>query len=112
MNYEVTGKLHKIMELQVINDKFQKRDIIIETQYPGRPVKDYIKLQLVNAKVTIIDNYQIGDNLRVLFNLRGVERMNNKKGEVEYITNIEAYRIEKAVIEEEPTEEGMKLPFE
>jgi sulfur relay (sulfurtransferase) DsrF/TusC family protein len=90
MAYEATGRLHDIMDEQQVSEKFRKREFVLEVvdgQYP-----EHIKFQLVQDKTALIDQYKIGDEVRVQFNLRG--RGFNKNGQMLYFTNLEAWRIE------------------
>ncbi|KUG08782.1 DUF3127 domain-containing protein [Solirubrum puertoriconensis] len=92
MAYEATGRLHDIMDEQQVSEKFRKREFVLEVvdgQYP-----EHIKFQLVQDKTSLIDQYKIGDEVRVQFNLRG--RGFNKNGQMLYFTNLEAWRIEAA----------------
>ncbi|OON69344.1 DUF3127 domain-containing protein [Hymenobacter sp. CRA2] len=92
MAYEATGRLHDIMDEQQVSEKFRKREFVLEVvdgQYP-----EHIKFQLVQDKTALIDQYKIGDEVRVQFNLRG--RGFNKNGQMLYFTNLEAWRIEPA----------------
>ncbi|WP_400190641.1 DUF3127 domain-containing protein [Hymenobacter sp. B81] len=92
MAYEATGRLHDIMDEQQVSEKFRKREFVLEVvdgQYP-----EHIKFQLVQDKTALIDQYKVGDEVRVQFNLRG--RGFNKNGQMLYFTNLEAWRIESA----------------
>ncbi|KAA9327459.1 DUF3127 domain-containing protein [Hymenobacter busanensis] len=92
MAYEATGRLHDIMDEQQVSEKFRKREFVLEVidgQYP-----EHIKFQLVQDKTALIDQYKVGDEVKVQFNLRG--RGFNKNGQMLYFTNLEAWRIEAA----------------
>ena len=98
MSYEVTGKLIEKYDTQRVSDRFQKREFVLEftemingqpSQYPN-----FIKLTLVQQKVEIIDRFNIGQTVKVNFNLRGSRY--EKDGKVSYFTNLDAWRIEQA----------------
>ena len=90
MAYDATGRLHEIFDEQQVSEKFRKREFVLEVvdgQYP-----EHIKFQLVQDKTALIDQYKVGDEVKVTFNLRG--RGFNKNGQMLYFTNLEAWRIE------------------
>lgn len=92
MALEVQGKLVDVFGTQQVTDKFKKREFVIETEenYP-----QHVKMQLNQDKCGLIDAYQLGDSLKVSFNLSG-RPYTRKTGEKDYITNIVAWKIEKA----------------
>lgn len=88
---DVTGTLKvKNPEMQV-SDKFKKREFVLtdnSSQYP-----QHISFQLTQDKCSILDNYNVGDTLKVHFNLRGRE-WTDREGKVKYFNSLEAWRIE------------------
>ena len=91
-SFEITGKLKVKNNTQVVSDRFSKRELVIATeeQYP-----QFISLQLTQDKCALLDAYQLGDDLKVSFNLRGRE-WTAADGTVKYFNSLEAWRIEKA----------------
>ncbi len=91
---EIKGKLLEIKSVEEISDKFKKREFILEyaenEKYP-----EYIKLEVVNDKVSILDNYKAGDSVDVAFNLRG-RSWADKTGKVSYFNTLVAWKISKA----------------
>lgn len=96
MSYEITGKLIMVNDTQQINDRFKKREFVLETseEVNGNVYTNYAKLQLVQNKCEIIDNFNVGDMLKVSFNIKGNKW--ERDGNVNYITNLDAWRIENA----------------
>jgi len=93
MAFQVDGKLHKTFETEQKTDTFQAREFVLEiseSQYP-----QLIKFQLTQDKCPLIDNFQLGDNLTVHFDLRGREW--NER----FFTNLNAWKIEAAGAENE-----------
>ena len=89
---EVTGTLKAKMDIKQVSEKFKNRDFVItehSSQYPQQ-----ISLQLVQDKCALIDNFNVGDELKVTFNLRGRE-WSNPQGEVKYFNTLEAWKVEK-----------------
>jgi len=98
MSLEVTGKLLVKYDTQNVSDKFKKREFVIELseEINGNIYTNYAKLQLVQAKCDIIDRYNVGDVVKVTFNIKGTSYVDKKDGMTKYITNLDAWRIENA----------------
>ncbi len=91
MSFQAKGKLHLKQDAQQVTEKFRKREFVLEMIEGNYP--EYIKFQLVNDKCTLLDKYNIGDEIQVSFNLRG-KPFQSKTGEMVYFTNLDAWRIE------------------
>jgi hypothetical protein len=67
---KITGKIHKIMDTQTFDSGFQKREFVVETedQYP-----QMVKFEVIKDKVTVLDQYSVGQAVDVKFNVRGNE---------------------------------------
>ncbi|MBK9283903.1 MAG: DUF3127 domain-containing protein [Sphingobacteriaceae bacterium] len=89
---EVTGTLKAKFETTKINDRFQKREFILTTE-ANTPYPQHVSFQVTQDKCTMLDQFNIGEELRVQFNLRGRE-WNGPQG-IKYFNTLEAWRIEK-----------------
>lgn len=98
MSLEVTGKLHVKYETQQVSDKFKKREFVMELseEINGNIYTNYAKMQLVQNKCDILDRFKEGDLIKVSFNLKGNRW--ERDGKVNYITNLDAWRIENASV--------------
>ena len=89
---EITGKLKTINLTQQVSDKFQKREFVVETDlhtdYPQT-----ILLELSQDKCDIIDAYEVGQDIKVEFNLRG-RQWTNQQGEVKTFNTLSAWKIQ------------------
>lgn len=96
MNLEVTGKLIEKYDTNIVSDKFRKREFVLELseEINGNIYTSYAKMQLVQNKCDIIDRFNVGENLKVNFNIRGTRY--EKEGKVSYFSNLDAWRIENA----------------
>lgn len=96
MSLEVTGKLLVKNPTQVVSDKFRKREFVLELaeEINGNTYTNFAKMQLVQQKCDILDKFNEGDNVKVSFNIKGNRW--EKDGKVNYITNLDAWRIENA----------------
>ncbi len=91
---EIQGKLLEIFDEMQVNDRFKKREFVIEyadnPQYP-----EYIKLECIQDKCNILDNFKIGQDVTISINLKG-RKWTDPKGEVKYFNTLQAWRIEPA----------------
>lgn len=95
MAFEITGKLVEKYEIQNVSDKFKKREFVIEFRdNPNSSFTEFLKFQLTQDRCNLIDNYQLGQDIKIWFNLRG--RKWEKDGNVSYFTNLEAWKMEAA----------------
>ncbi len=96
MNLEITGKLVEKYDTQNVSDRFKKREFVLELveEVNGNPYTNYAKMQLVQNKCDILDRFNVGDTLRVNFNIKG--NRYEKEGRTSYFSNLDAWRLEKA----------------
>src|SRR6478735_10037602 len=96
MSLEVTGKLLVKYDAQQVNDRFKKREFVMELaeEINGNVYTNYAKMQLVQNKCDILDRFNVGDTLSVNFNIKG--NRYEKEGRTSYFSNIDAWRLEKA----------------
>ncbi len=96
MSLEVTGKLLVKYDTQQVSEKFKKREFVLELaeEINGNIYTNFAKMQLVQNKCDIIDRFKEGDQVRVSFNIKGNKW--ERDGKVNYITNLDAWRVEAA----------------
>ncbi len=96
MSLEVSGKLLVKYDTQQVSEKFKKREFVIELaeEINGNIYTNFAKMQLVQNKCDIIDRFKEGDQVKVSFNIKGNKW--ERDGKVNYITNLDAWRIEAA----------------
>jgi single-stranded DNA-binding protein len=94
MSLEIKGRLHVKYETMNVSDKFKKREFVLELseEINGNTYTQFAKMQLVQNKCEILDKYNVGDMVKVSFNINGTKW--EKDGKVNYITNLSAWRIE------------------
>ena len=88
---EVQGKIKLIGETQSIGSNgFRKRELVVTTeeQYP-----QHIMVEFVQDKTDLLNNFQVGQQIKVGINLRGREWV-NPQGETKYFNAIQGWRIE------------------
>jgi len=96
MSLEVTGKLLHKYDTQQVSERFKKREFVLELaeEINGNTYTNYAKMQLVQNKCELLDRYNEGDTVKVSFNIKGNRW--ERDGKVNYITNLDAWRIEAA----------------
>ncbi len=90
---DVTGRIKKIDETKEYGSNgFRKREIVITTdeQYP-----QHILIEFTQDKCALLDNYQVGQDVKISINLRGREWI-NPEGEAKYFNSLNGWRIEAA----------------
>ena len=88
---QITGKILEISPTVNITETFRKREFVIEyaenSQYP-----ELIKFEAIQDKCDLLDNYSVGADLAVDFNLKG-RKWTNPQGEVKYFNSLQAWRL-------------------
>lgn len=94
MSLEIKGKLIAKLGTQQISEKYKKQEFVIEISevISGNTYTNYAKMQLVQNKCALIDTINIGSDIKVHFNIKGNKW--EKDGKVNYITNLDAWKIE------------------
>ena len=94
MSYELTGKLIAKYDIVQRTETFKVREFAVEKteDIGGRTIVNYAKFQCVQDKTAIVDKVNIGDDIKVYFNIKGSKW--EKDGKTSYFTNLDAWRIE------------------
>jgi len=88
---EIQGKIKQIFPSQMIGaNGFEKRDLVIVTEetYPQT-----IIIQFTQQRCDLLNNLQVGQNIKVYINVKGRE-WTNPQGEIKYFNTIEGWKIE------------------
>ncbi len=94
MSYELTGKLIEKSDVVQRTETFKTREFVIEKSEDigGRTITNFAKFQCVQDKTGIVDRVNVGDEVKVYFNIRGTKW--EKDGKTTYFTNLDAWRLE------------------
>ncbi len=94
MSYEITGKLIARYETVQRTASFKTREFVIEKtdDIGGKLITNYAKFQCVQDRTSLPDRFTIGETVKVYFNIKGTRW--EKNGQVNYITNLDAWRME------------------
>ncbi len=88
---EVQGRIKMIGETQTFGSNgFRKREVVVTTeeQYP-----QHIMVEFIQDKTDLLNNYQVGQQVKISINLRGREWV-NPQGETKYFNSIQGWRID------------------
>ena len=85
MAYELEGKINVIQDAQTFGSGFTKREFVVIVEDGKYPQE--INLELVQDKVSLLDECNIGDEVSVTFDIRGRE-YNGK-----YFNNLQAWKL-------------------
>ena len=85
---------------------FKKRDVVVTTdeQYP-----QHILVQFVQDKCDLLNNFQVGEAVKIDINLRGREWV-NPQGETVYFNTIQGWRIAKVQAEATSPTQAPPMP--
>lgn len=86
--YDLEGTIKLISAVQTYPSGFSKREFVVTTQDDKYPQD--IKLELVKEKCDLLNNFKLGDNVKVGFRIRG----NEYQGK--YFVNLQAWKLEAA----------------
>ena len=90
-NFEAKGELIKISDTDKISDRFQKREFVlkIEEKYPQE-----IQYQLTQDDCSILDNFKVGDQVKVNSWVRGRRWQKTPQDDPRWFNSLVAYKIE------------------
>lgn len=89
---EIKATVYKVNEIQVVSEKFKKKEVIVKVggdQYP-----DYLTMQLTNDKCELIGISDIGNEVTVSINLKG-RLWTNKEGKEVSFNTLEVWKVDK-----------------
>ena len=94
MGMEISGKIHRINDVQQVTERFRKREFVLElSENPRYP--QFVQFQLTGDRCENIDGLEIGEEVRVEFSLRGRE-WTSPSGDVKYFNSLDVWSIDPA----------------
>ncbi len=92
---EVSGKIKVINAEQQVSASFKKRELVVTTeeQYP-----QFISINFVQDKCDILNNFKVGEPVKVGINLRGREWV-SPQGETKYFNDIQGWKVERLAVD-------------
>lgn len=93
MSYEYNGSLYKVEEKKQVSDSFTVQEFILRNSTdPNYP--QYTKFQTSNKGIEWLEKANMGDDINVTFDVRGVKYADKKTGEEKFFTSLSAWKIE------------------
>lgn len=89
---ETTGILKLKNDTQKVSEKFSKREFVITTE-SNTSYPQHVSFQLANDKCAILDTLKEGEEVKVIFNLKGRE-WSGPDG-VKYFNTLDAWKVER-----------------
>lgn len=88
---EVSGRIKVLGAEQQVSASFKKRELVVTTeeQYP-----QHIIIEFTQDKGDLLNNYNVGEMVKVSINLGGREWV-NPQGETKYFNSVRGWRIER-----------------
>ncbi len=94
MALETTGRIHAIFDAKQVTERFRKRELVLELA-DGSRRPQFVQFELTGDRCDRLDDFRVGDEVRVEFSLRGRE-WTSPKGEVRYFNSLDVWALERA----------------
>ena len=93
MGFETSGKLHAVAETKQVTERFRKREFVVElADNPRFP--QFVQFELTGERCEHLDGFEVGEQVRVEFSLRGRE-WKSPKGETKYFNSLDVWTVER-----------------
>jgi len=93
MGLETTGRIHALFETQQVTERFSNREFVVElADNPRFP--QFVQFQLTGDRCENLDGFEVGDEVKVEFSLRGRE-WTSPKGEIRYFNSLDVWTLDK-----------------
>src|SRR5688572_4373881 len=94
MGFETSGRLHAVSETKQVTERLRKREFVVElVDNPRFP--QFVQFELTGDRCEHLDGYEVGEQVRVEFSLRGRE-WKSPKGETKYFNSLDVWTVERA----------------
>ncbi len=88
----ISAKIIEIFETTNVTDTFKKREFVVEySENPQYP--EFIKFEFIQDKCELLNNFKVGDEAEISFNLKG-RKWTDPQGTVKYFNTLQAWRLE------------------
>lgn len=112
MAYDLGGILIVKGEEHQISEKFKKREFVVETskEVGDNTYTENIKFQLTQEKCDLLEDYKVGEGIKVMFNIKGNRW--EKNGNVSYFVNLDAWGLNKETAQVTNPDTTSHMPVE
>jgi hypothetical protein len=91
--FELNGIIKVKKDEQKVSDSFKKREFVVTDNSSNYP--QHILFQLTQERCRLLDDVNVGDQVKVSFFLRGREWQGKDGGGVKYFNSLDAWRVER-----------------
>jgi hypothetical protein len=95
--FELNGIVKLKRDEQKVSDSFKKREFVVTDNSSNYP--QHILFQLTQERCRLLDDINVGDNVKVAFFIKGREWQGKDGGGVKYFTSLDAWRVERGTKE-------------
>ena len=104
---ELKGKLIEIFDTNQVSDSFKKREFVVE--YADNPqFPQLLKFEMIQDNCQVLDDFNKGDDVEVLFNLRG-RKWTDPQGIDKYFNTLQSWKVQK-ISQAAPVDEAPEMP--
>lgn len=89
---QVIGKLEEVHDTVKRTETFSVREFVLEISSPTSQYSEHVLFQLTNNRTTLVDSFQVGQEIVVDFDLQG-RKWTNPEGRVVFFNRLNAWRI-------------------
>ena len=89
---QVIGKLEEVHDLVQRTASFSVREFVLEIGNPQSQYTEHVLFQLTNQRTTLVDQFQVGQEIVVDFDLQG-RKWTNPEGRIVFFNRLNAWRI-------------------
>jgi hypothetical protein len=94
MGFETSGRLHAVSDTKQVTERFRKREFVVElADNPRFP--QFVQFELTGDRCEHLDGFEVGEQVRVEFSLRGRE-WKSPKGETKYFNSLDVWTVDRA----------------
>ena len=95
LTYDLQGVIKEIFDTKTFPSGFSKREFVVETDNENSAYPNPIKMNVTKDRCSVLDNYKVGDHVKVAFSIDGRAWTDPRVNEVKYFVDIHAFKIEK-----------------
>jgi hypothetical protein len=93
MGFETSGRIHALSDTKQVTERFRKREFVIELGDSPR-FPQFVQFELTGDRCEQLDDYKVGEEVRVEFSLRGRE-WKSPKGETKYFNSLDVWTLQR-----------------
>lgn len=93
---ETIGKISRVTDVKIINDKFRKLEFVLSQHrlINDDVYKNDILFQVCNGKIEDFKQFNLGDKIKVFFNIQGLDKLDTSGNNLICYNNLNAYKFE------------------